>query len=784
MQVLKFGGTSVASSSNINRCVNIIVQAAKQDKTAVVFSAIAGCTDKLIETANMAASKNPEYTILLDKLAEQHMRIIHEIIPQELKEKTISKCEKLTRELKEIHAGAALLGELSSTARDLIMSYGELLSTTIISSRLHAAGINNTLVDSRKLIKTYRQSSGNNVQYKESTNNINDYINNTNSRVYVIPGFIASDSQSRTTTLGRGGSDYTAAIFAASCKARVLEIWTDVNGMMTADPSIVKEAFTIQHISYKEALELSHFGAKVLYPPTIQPAVKERIPIAVKNTFDPHGQYTLIEDNPPTTDCLIKGISSSNKIALISLEGNDMVGIPGYSARLFSALARHRINIILITQASSVHTMCVAIEQNDAEEAGKAANQEFAYEITLGKVNPVRIEKEYSIITLVGDDMKNQSGTSGKMFDSLGRERINIRAIAQGSSEKNISAVIDASEREIAVKAIHDSFFGSSALKKTLIYIAGYGNVGRELHKLINKQRSIIGEERGVDLTIAGICTSNKSVTDKKGITAETDPYQDGIESNINKFIAEIAKNPANKTLFVDCTAETQVANLYRELLNKGISVVTCNKIAPSSPLNNWKELKNTAKENNCSLLYETTVGAGLPILQTIERLRESGEEIIEIEAILSGTLNFIYSNYDSPGSFDSLVQEAVDKGYAEPDPSTDLSGIDVVRKSVIIARECGFDAEIQRVNCTPATPINLKDNKQVRYTAIIKKDQYSVQPSLLDKSHPLCMIKGTNNSVKITTSGYPGSITITGAGAGARVTADGLLNDIIKASV
>jgi aspartokinase/homoserine dehydrogenase 1 len=784
MQVLKFGGTSVASSSNINRCIDIIGQAAKRDKTAAVFSAIAGCTDKLIETANLASSKNPAYKKMLNQLTERHMTIIDDIIPRELKKKTIEKCQSLTEELMEIHAGAALLGELSSTAKDLIMSYGEMLSTTIISSALDAAGISNTLVDSRNLIKTFKQASRNNVHYEESTENINDFLNNTNTRVYVVPGFIASDSQSRTTTLGRGGSDYTAAIFAAASKARILEIWTDVNGMMTADPSIVEEAFTIRHISYKEALELSHFGAKVLYPPTIQPAVRERIPIAVRNTFDPHGKYTIIEENPPSTEALIKGISSSKKIALLSLEGNDMVGIPGYSARLFSALARHRINIILITQASSVHTMCVAIDQNDAEEAGKAANQEFAYEITLGKVNPVVIEKNYSIITLVGDDMKNQSGTSGKMFDALGRERISIRAIAQGSSEKNISAVIDSSEREVAVKAIHDSFFGSNTLRKTLIYIAGYGNVGRELHKVITGQRSLIGKEKGVDLIVAGICTSDKSITDKKGIPEEADPYQSGVKSDINRFIAEIAKNPANKTLFVDCTAETQVANLYRELLEKGISVVTCNKIAPSSALNNWKELKETARENNCSLLYETTAGAGLPILHTIERLRESGEEILEIEAILSGTLNFIYSNYNSTRSFESLVQEAAAKGYAEPDPSTDLSGTDVVRKSVIIARECGFDAEIQRINCTPATPIKLKEGKEVRYTALIRKGSYSVQPSLLDKDHPLCMIKGTDNSVRITTSGYPGGITITGAGAGARVTAGGLLNDIIKASV
>ena len=812
MQVLKFGGSSVANAANISKVTSIVAEAVKRDRTILVASAIGGCTDKLILTGKLASSKDTEYKEIITNLERRHKEITEQLIPQGFREPVEKRCSELFVKLREICEGISLVGELTPASSDVVVSFGELLSTSIISAKLTSMGINNVWTDARNFIKTTRVNSVNIVDTNETYKRMGEYLQANGTRLYVVPGFIASDNEERTTTLGRGGSDYTASLFAAGTGARVLEIWTDVSGMMTADPRIVPEARTIDHISYKEALELSHFGAKVVYPPTIQPVVRKAIPIIVKNTFDPKGPSTIIERYPPENKSKIRGISSSNRIALLSLEGSGMVGIPGYSGRFFTALANASINVILITQASSLHTMCVAVEEADAVRAGLAVDEAFAYEISINKVNKVVVEKGFSIVTLVGDDMKNQSGTGGRMFDALGRAGINLRAIAQGSSERNISTIIAAADTNNAIKEIHDEFFGTRK-RRINLFIAGFGNVGKELVSLIGQQVNELYATKNVSVVITGICTSKMMVVRKEGINpAEAEQaLQEGERADINSFIRQASFAAPRNAVFADCTADPSVASLYGEIFFKGISVVTCNKIALASETDNYQSLKRGTYENGVKLFYETTAGAALPLLSTIERLKESGEKIISLEAILSGTLNYLFSNYDGSKTFATLIKEAKEAGYTEPDPRTDLSGGDVVRKCTIIARECGFQLEQSNVKTESAIETSLmsgsieefykkvekaeksisekfaeaaQKGERLKYIASIKDGEYSVGIKSVGPEHPLFNINGTNNSLMIKTSNYPDGVVITGAGAGARVTAGGVLNDILRAAI
>ena len=616
MQVLKFGGSSVANAENINKVIAIVRRAAANDRTVVVSSAISGATDALLLIGQTAKAGNDEYTVLIDKLQERHKAIIAELIPAEESEAIKETCNELFNKLREICKGVYLLKELTELSQDHIVSFGELLSTNIISAKLKSLNISHQWKDSRELIKTELQAGKNVVLDNITTNNIAEYFNSDAHKLYIMPGFIASDLAGRTTTLGRGGSDYTASIIAVGTQARRLEIWTDVCGMMTADPRIVPDAHPIRNISYKEALELSHFGAKVVYPPTIQPVVKQGIPIYVKNTFAPDDFGTLIERNPPEGHEKIRGISSSNKIALLSMEGSGMVGIPGYSSKLFDVLSKNNVNIILITQASSVHTMCIAIAEDDADKAKKAADELFAYEISLGKVDPLRVEKGFSIISLVGDDMKNQSGASGKMFDALGREGINIRAIAQGSSEKNVSAVLNTEDVNDAIRAIHAEFFSTSANRVNL-FIAGYGTVSKALVSIIYAQKKSIEERLGKEIAICGICNSKNYIINRNGID-EGFNLAEGTSNTNNSYVNEICKFQLSNSIFVDCTANRNIASLYVDLFRHKFSVVTCNKIANSLSYESYKELFATARLEKVQYKYETTVCAALPVLETI----------------------------------------------------------------------------------------------------------------------------------------------------------------------
>ncbi len=815
MQVLKFGGSSVANAQNINKVIAIVKETLKNDKAVVVSSAISGATDGLIAIANAAKAQDENYLNLIDDLQHRHNTIIDELIPSDDNTTIKSTCNELFGKLREICKGVYLLKELSELSQDHIVSFGELLSTKIISAKLKSLNISHQWKDSRDLIKTEYIAGKNVILTKETNSNISNYFATTNNNLYILPGFIASDLKGRTTTLGRGGSDYTASIIAVGAQARALEIWTDVCGMMTADPRIVPDARPIRNISYKEALELSHFGAKVVYPPTIQPVVKQGIPIYVKNTFVPDDFGTLIERNPPQGHDKIRGISSSNKIALLSMEGSGMVGIPGYSSKLFDTLSKNNVNIILITQASSVHTMCIAIDQADADKAKKAADELFAYEISLGKVDPLKVEKGFSIISLVGDDMKNQSGASGRMFEALGRSGINIRAIAQGSSEKNVSAVVHTEDVNDAIRAIHTEFFSNESQRVNL-FIAGYGTVSKALVEIIHSKKEFIKSKLGKELVICGLSNSKNYLIDKNGIGAQAD-LSKGEANTDNRYIQEVCNFKLSNSIFVDCTANRSIAATYVDLFRNKFSVVTCNKIANSLSFDAYKELFATTLAEGVKYKYETTVCAALPVLETISQLVNCGDKIYKIEGILSGTLNYLFSQYNGEKSFSRLVKYAREAGYAEPDPRLDLAGTDVLRKFLISSREAGFALESNIIDFKGFVPDEImavqksdfnayanefyekleewepvilqqyatakQEGKKLRFIAQLDNTndlKCSISLKSIDASHPFYSLEGTDNAVIIESEYYPNGIVIKGAGAGAKQTAGGLLNDIL----
>ena len=819
MQVLKFGGSSVADAAIMSQVVDIVTKAVDRDRTILVISAIKGCTDTLIRIGNLASQRDESYKDLINELQQKHHEIISSLLPREKQEESTEVCDSLFDSLRSIAQGVYLLGELSPASLDAIQSFGELWSSKIIATKLASIGLATKWIDSRQIIRTVAKGDKNTVDIQKTYYRVNEMVENNNiTQLFVLPGFIASDKQGRTTTLGRGGSDYTASLLAVGCKARILEIWTDVPGMMTSNPKVVPTARTISNISYKAALELSHFGAKVIYPPTIQPVVTEGIPIYVKNTFDPETHGTLIEKNPPRSKDKVIGISNSDNIALLSLEGSGMVGIPGFSSRLFETLSQNDINIILITQASSVHTMCIAVSEKDAEKAREAADRCFAYEISLGKLNPLKVEKGYSIVCLVGDDVLNQAGATGRMLAALGRNSIPVRATAQGSSERNISAIIASSDAEAAIRTIHNEFFDKRSGKDINLFIAGYGTVGRALVDIIAKNREKIAARTGRRLHVCGLSNSRRFIIDKNGLSLNDIQAQlnNGESSADEAYFTQLATLSLENSVFVDCTASADIAFKYMNLFKKGYSVVACNKITFSSPFKQYAALKEAAIEIGATLRYETTVGAALPILESISRSVHSGDEIIRIEAVLSGTLNYIFSNYagGEGGTFAEVVRRAQDAGYTEPDPRLDLSGRDVLRKLIILSREAGVGIDEKDVEISPilgdeffegdveAFYKKLAENEEMfaaryaeaaskglrqRFIASLVKDEqapfgYRAKIGLesVSSEHPLFNLCGTDNAALIQTDFYPSPLVVQGAGAGAYQTASGVLNDII----
>lgn len=817
MQVLKFGGSSVANAGSLAKCSDIIARAVATDKTIVIASAIYGFTDALIRIGHMAASRDESYRLVIEDFKLKHHEIIESLLPIEKHEESLEVCDETFDLISSLARGVFLLGELSQTSLDAIQGCGELVSSRILATKMASIGIPTKWIDSREIIRTHSDNGRNVVDTAATYANVTRMIeSNPIKTLFVAPGFIGSDDKGRMVTLGRGGSDYSASLFAVGSKARALETWKDVPGMMTADPKVVPSASLIRHISYRAALELSHFGAKVIYPPTIQPVVTERIPIYVKCTFDPDGEGTVIEQNPPRSSNNLIGISNSDDIALLSLEGSGMVGVPGFSYRLFQTLSENSISIILITQASSVNTMCVAVSAKDAAKAKEAADRCFAYEISLGKLNPLKVETGYSIVCLVGNDMLANKQTTGRMLAALGRRSIAVRAVAQGSSERNISVIVSSDEVKPAIKYIHSEFFESSGYKDINLFIAGYGTVGQALVDILARNRNRIAERTGKRLHLAGLSNSRRYILNKEGICLENIEAQlaEGKSAADEAFFEELAKTSLQNSVFVDCTASSDISYKYLNLFESGYSVVASNKITFAAPYSQYRALKTAAVANGVSLKYETTVGAALPILESVSRSVNSGDDILRIEAVLSGTLNYIFSTYkggEDGKTFHDVVRHAQEAGYSEPDPRLDLSGRDVLRKLLIISREAGAEVNESDVSVTPILGPEFFKGKvsefydklaaseevfaasyreaasrglRQRFIASLEKteDGYSVSMGLrtVAPGHPLYNLSGTDNSAIITTSFYPSPLIVQGAGAGAYQTASGVLNDIL----
>ena len=810
MQVLKFGGSSVANAVNISKVTAIVAKAVQKEPVILVVSALGGVTDQLIGIGAKAAAGDESYKEQILELEVKHLEAVRGLLPIQNQSATLSWVKQQLNELERICDGIFLLGELSARIQDRLVSYGELLSSYIITAALKEMNTDPVWADSRQLIVTNDLHGNASVQFDKTNQRILSFLKNNTADLYVAPGFIAANEKGYTTTLGRGGSDYTGAIFAAATHATALEIWTDVTGMMTADPRLVQNPRPIEAISYEEAMELSHFGAKIIYPPTIQPVMKKNIPVWVKNTFEPEAAGTVIQQHAVANSDVVRGISSINRIALLSLEGSGMIGIPGFSKRLFEVLALNRINVILITQSSSEYSICVAINETDANSAQQAIDAFFAYEIENGKVNPVLVETGLSIIAVVGEQMKSLPGISGRMFGGLGRNGINVRAIAQGSSEKNISAVIAASDVKKAINVLHEDFF-ETTYKQLNVFIAGAGNVGGKLLSQLNQQLQYLKDHMRLQIQVVGIANSKRTLLNDAGIDLNNwKPVLDtSPEMNIHGFVEAIIEKNLRNSVFVDVTANEVVASVYGTLLAKSVAVVACNKIACSSAYENYKKLKSLARTYNTRFLFETNVGAGLPIIGTLNDLTRSGDKITRIQAVLSGTLNFVFNHYDGTIPFAQVVKRAQDEGYTEPDPRLDLGGTDVMRKIMILAREAGETMDMDQISNESFLPASCFEGTVADFYAEMEKQEDHFKKLYASAHANLAKLKfvaeyyngaakvglqeipadsdfyhlyGKDNLVLFYTERYPEQpLVIKGAGAGAEVTASGVFADIIR---
>lgn len=806
MKVLKFGGTSVGTIDSLRNVKRIVENCGEQ--VIVVVSALGGLTDKLIATAKLAASGGESYLENYLSIRDRHNEIINGMVTEENQESVRRDVNMMLDELGNIYKGVSLIRDLSPRTLDIIVSYGERLSSRIISKIIRGA----TLFDSREFIKTMDQF-GKHVLDNEITQQlVHKTFDNTNFTIAIVPGFIATDSNNDVTNLGRGGSDYTAAILAAALDASVLEIWTDVDGFMTADPRIIKNTYVIDHLSFIEAMELCNFGAKVIYPPTIYPVFHKNIPIYIKNTFNPDAPGTCISEQRPHPESKdIKGISSINDTCLITVSGLCMVGVIGVNARIFNALARNGVSVFLVSQASSENTTSFAVKNADADSAVKALESEFQAELETGELNPMQVEHNLATVAVVGENMRHASGVAGKLFNTLGRNGINVIACAQGASETNISFVIELKNQKKALSVIHDSFFLSDTQVLNL-FIVGIGNIGCHLLQQLARQQNNLLQNKALELKVMGIANSRKVIFDREGINLNS--FKDrleieGVPSSPDLIAKEIIRMNLFNSVFVDCTSSAEIASLYHTLLDNNINVVAANKIAASGPFRLYSALKSAAKKRDVKYLFETNVGAGLPIINTINNLINSGDRILKIEAVISGTLNYIFNSLSAEVPFSLAVRRAMELGYSEPDPRIDLSGVDVIRKIVILARESGYDIEQSDVISKSLLPAPLFDDSiedffeklkriedhnyehmrkaavnngcRLRYVATLDNGKAFVELKQVDSAHPFYHLSGSNNVILITTERYKEfPMEIKGYGAGAEVTAAGVFADII----
>ena len=802
---MKFGGTSVGSVDSILKVKQIVE--AEKEPVIVVVSALGGVTDQLIRTAAMATQGDIAYETEFDSLVRRHESMINDVIPSGSKKRTLGKkIHALLDELKDIYQGLYLLKDISSNMEDTVVSYGERLSSLIVGALIEDAEV----FDARSFMKTERKH-GKHVLDSELSEKLICEAFRELPKVSVVPGFIASDKVTgRVTNLGRGGSDYTAAVIAAMMEASLLEIWTDVDGFMTADPKVISTAYAIDELSYVEAMELCNFGAKVVYPPTIYPAFHKNVPILIKNTFNPTAPGTIIRDRLSDNTKTIKGISSINDTALITVQGLGMVGVIGVNHRIFRTLAQNGISVFLVSQASSENSTSIGVRNQDAGLACQVLNAEFAKEIAMGEINHVTAETGLATVAVVGENMKHTPGIAGKLFGTLGRNGINVIACAQGASETNISFVVDATWLRKTLNVIHDSFF-LSEYQVLNLFICGVGTVGSSLIEQIRQQREKLMLERGLMLNVVGIASGHYAVFDRDGI--DLNDYRDklkaGGESNLTRLKDEVIGMNIFNSVFVDCTASDEVAALYKDFLNHNISVVAANKVAASSDYENYKELKQTARRRGVKYLFETNVGAGLPIINTINDLTNSGDKILRIEAVVSGTLNFIFNTISEEIKLSDTIRLAKEKGYSEPDPRIDLSGKDVIRKLVILAREAGYPIEQDDVEKNLFIPQELFDGsladfwdkvpsldadfeerrkhlvaegKRWRFVARLDEGKASVSLQEVNQWHPFYNLEGSNNIILLTTERYKEyPMMIQGYGAGASVTAAGVFADIMS---